>query len=104
MTNWTIKHSFKESGADVVFKTFKVVTLGGPKGAPGSLRIDGFFVDPVGKTDVENWELDDEFWGWSGDRYVVGKILNVDVPIDMPTDLDDANKIGLAVNQQIYRP
>lgn len=57
------------------------------------LKISGYWVDPTGKTDLENWEVGDKFEGWpDATRYVVGKV------IALPFDVDDPTKVTLLID------
>lgn len=68
----------------------------GIQGAPGALRIDGYFVDPVGKTNKTEWEVNDKFWGWvDNTRYVTG------IVVALSFDVDDNTKVKLAIDNLI---
>lgn len=96
MGSITFTSSFVINSVRITSQSITVKTLGGDKGDPGSLRIDGFFVDPVGKTDLTDWEVNDKFWGWVDDtRYVTG------VVVGLPFDVDDNAKVKLAVDSTI---
>jgi hypothetical protein len=57
------------------------------------VRIQGAIVDIKGKTDLKNFEVNDRFRYWTEERYVQAKILSL--PVTLPDDLDDKNKINI---------
>ena len=58
--------------------------------------IDGFYVLTAGKTTPLDWEVNDKFRGWIGNRYLVGTILSL--PVSLPSDIDNTAKVQLAVD------
>src|SRR6478609_4201383 len=58
--------------------------------------IDGFYVLLAGKTTPLDWEVNDKFRGWIGNRYLVGTILSL--PVSLPSDIDNPAKVELAVD------
>lgn len=58
------------------------------------VNIDGYLVHRAGKTDLNNWEVNDKFDGWNGDRRVSG------IVIALPFDIDDNTKVKLAMNSK----
>jgi len=58
--------------------------------------IDGFYVLSAGKTTLLDWEVNDKFRGWIGNRYLVGTILTL--PVSLPSDIDNTSKVLLAVD------
>lgn len=58
--------------------------------------IDGFYVLLAGKTTPLDWEVNDKFRGWIGNRYLVGTILTL--PVSLPSDIDNPLKVELAVD------
>src|SRR6478736_7740498 len=58
--------------------------------------IDGFYVLLAGKTTPLDWEVNDKFRGWIGNRYLVGTILSL--PVSLPSDIDNPAKVQLAVD------
>lgn len=63
------------------------------------VRISGLIVDAFGKTDLGNFEVNDVFDGWIGDRRVSGKVISL--PFDPNTDLDDNSKCKLAIDSTL---
>lgn len=58
--------------------------------------IDGFYVLLAGKTTPLDFEVNDKFRGWIGNRYVVGTILSL--PVSLPSDIDNTSKVELAID------
>jgi len=58
--------------------------------------IDGFYVLLAGKTTPLDFEVNDKFRGWIGNRYLVGTILSL--PVSLPSDIDNTAKVQLAVD------
>lgn len=58
--------------------------------------IEGFYVLLSGKNTPLDWEVNDKFRGWIGNRYVVGTILSL--PVSLPSDIDNPSKVKLAVD------
>lgn len=58
--------------------------------------IDGFYVLTAGKETTQDWEVNDKFRGWIGNRYVVGTILSL--PVSLPSDIDNTSKVELAID------
>lgn len=58
--------------------------------------IEGFYVLLAGKNTPLDWEVNDKFRGWIGNRYVVGTILSL--PVSLPSDIDNASKVELAID------
>src|SRR6478736_7607179 len=58
--------------------------------------IDGFYVLLAGKTNPLDFEVNDKFRGWIGNRYLVGTILSL--PVSLPSDIDNTAKVQLAVD------
>lgn len=58
--------------------------------------IEGFYVLLAGKQTPLDWEVNDKFRGWIGNRYVVGTILSL--PVSLPSDIDDVSKVELALD------
>lgn len=58
--------------------------------------IDGFYALLAGKTTLLDWEVNDKFRGWIGNRYVVGTILSL--PVSLPSDIDNTSKVELAID------
>jgi len=61
--------------------------------------IDGFYVLLAGKTTPLDWEVNDKFRGWIGNRYVVGTILSL--PVSLPADIDNPARVLLSVDSNI---
>src|SRR6478736_1280989 len=61
--------------------------------------IDGFYVLLAGKTTPLDWEVNDKFRGWIGNRYLVGTILSL--PVSLPSDIDNPAKVELAVDSDV---
>lgn len=96
MGSITFSSSFVQNGVRITTESITVRILAGEKGNPGSVRIDGYFVDPVGKTDLTDWEVNDKFWGWvDNTRYVAG------IVVDLPFDVDDNSKVKLVIDSSI---
>jgi len=64
--------------------------------------IDGFYVLLAGKTTPLDWEINDKFRGWIGNRYLVGTILAL--PVSLPSDIDDPAKVELAFDSDGFAP
>lgn len=58
--------------------------------------IDGFYVLLAGKTTPLDWEVNDKFRGWIGNRYLVGTILAL--PVSLPSDIDNPVKVQIAID------
>lgn len=58
--------------------------------------IDGFYVLLAGKTTPLDFEVNDKFRGWIGNRYLVGTILSL--PVSLPSDIDNPSKVELAID------
>lgn len=58
--------------------------------------IDGFYVLSAGKTTILDWEVNDKFRGWIGNRYLVGTILSL--PVSLPSDIDNSSKVQIAID------
>lgn len=58
--------------------------------------IEGFYVLLAGKNTPLDWEVNDKFRGWIGNRYVVGTILSL--PVSLPSDIDNPAKVELAID------
>ena len=58
--------------------------------------IDGFYVLSSGKSTLLDWEVNDKFRGWIGNRYLVGTILSL--PVSLPSDIDNIAKVKLSVD------
>jgi len=61
--------------------------------------IDGFYALLAGKTTPLDWEVNDKFRGWIGNRYLVGTILSL--PVSIPSDIDNPAKVELAVDSDV---
>lgn len=61
--------------------------------------IDGFFVHTA-TNGRQVWADNDKFSGWIGDRFVAGKVITA-TGLSMPADIDDTNKIALAIDNEI---
>jgi len=61
--------------------------------------IDGFYVLLASKTTPLDWEVNDKFRGWIGNRYLVGTILTL--PVSLPSDIDNPAKVELAVDSSV---
>jgi len=64
--------------------------------------IEGFYVLLAGKETQYDWEVNDKFRGWIGNRYVVGTILSL--PVSLPTDTDNNAKVTLAFDSNGFSP
>jgi len=62
--------------------------------------IDGFYVLLAGKTTPLDWEVNDKFRGWIGNRYLVGTILSL--PVSLPSDIDNPLKVELAFDSDVF--
>jgi hypothetical protein len=62
--------------------------------------IDGFYVLLAGKTTPLDWEVNDKFRGWIGNRYLVGTILTL--PVSLPSDIDNPVKVELAFDSSVF--
>jgi len=62
--------------------------------------IDGFYVLLAGKVTLLDWEFNDKFRGWIGNRYLVGTILSL--PVSLPSDIDNASKVELAFDSGTF--
>lgn len=60
--------------------------------------IQGFFV-PTATNGRQVLQVNDKFWGFIGDRFVAGKVL--DATADIAADVDDDTKIALAIDGEI---
>lgn len=60
--------------------------------------IEGFYVLLAGKENQFDWEVNDKFRGWIGNRYVVGTILSL--PVSLPSDINNTSKVELAVDSE----
>ncbi len=58
--------------------------------------IDGFYVLLAGKTTPLDFEVNDKFRGWIGNRYLVGTILSL--PVSLPADIDNPARVLLSVD------
>lgn len=58
--------------------------------------IEGFYVLTAGKNTPLDWEVNDKFRGWIGNRYVVGTILSL--PVSLPSDIDNPLKVKLSID------
>lgn len=63
------------------------------------VNISGFEVIRAGKTNLNDFELNDRFRGWIGDRLVEGKITAL--PVSLPDDINDETKVKLAIDTSI---
>lgn len=64
--------------------------------------IEGFYVLLAGKETTQDWEVNDKFRGWIGNRYVVGRILSL--PVSLPSDIDNNAKVTLAFDSNGFTP
>ena len=85
------KTSFLAAINEVFAKTTVVVN---------EVNIQGALVLTEGKTDLSNFEDNDRFRYQTTTRYCVGVIID-STSITLPADLDNKNKIKLAVNSRI---
>ena len=75
-----------------------VLSLGLPIELSKTVEIGGFDFVTIANDNRFDVEVGNFFSGFSGDRYVVGKVLTV--PLDLPTDLDDDTKIKLFIDNE----
>jgi len=62
----------------------------------GEVKISNYFVDTIGNTNIDAFEIGNTFRGWpTTSRYVVGKV------IALPFDIDDNTKVSLVVDNEI---